>query len=431
MTLVESQAPSRRVVTELLLQGGRLLLEYSEATDAIHRALTTTARALVDEDCHVEVTYRGVAVWVAGQPPALGAVRELRYNMAVLARVRTILEQVRAGERDPVAALASLLRVEAETPRHSRWLAALALGVAASALAMILGADAAAAGVAGVATALGLLARQELGRRHFALLTLPLAAALLGALLGGITIRLGWTRTPELVLVVPALMIVPGPHLINGLLDLIDNHLPMALARLGLAAGILLASALGIVLGLELTGVGPTFAGPVISSDHLNLPRDAALAAIVACGFAVFYNTAAGQLWMAAVSGMAGHGLRYAVLEAGCRPDVAIFLGGFAVGAVAAGLARASRTPVAVIGFAGAVTMMPGVDMYQALGGALRLARYPGADDPAVAAKLGNGFQAFLLVSALTLGFLLGARAVRALLSRTISSPHERGASPT
>ena len=40
----------------------------------------------------------------------------------------------------------------------------------------------------------------------------------------------------------PALMVVPGPHLINGLLDLIDNHVPMALARFGLAAGVLLAS---------------------------------------------------------------------------------------------------------------------------------------------------------------------------------------------
>ena len=84
---------------------------------------------------------------------------------------------------------------------------------------------------------LGLLARQELGRRHFSLLALPFAAALIGAVAGGLAIRLGWTGSPELVLVVPALMVVPGPHLINGLLDLIDNHLPMSLARLGLGRG--------------------------------------------------------------------------------------------------------------------------------------------------------------------------------------------------
>src|SRR5262249_47893187 len=155
--------------------------------------------------------------------------------------------------------------------------------------------------VAGVATGLGLLARQELGRRHFSLLALPLTASLLGAVLGGVAIRLGWTRTPELVLVVPALMHVPGPHLINGVLDLIDNYVPMSLARLGLAAGILLASALGIVLGVELTLPGPLPAAPGANGDHLNLVSDVVLAGIVTCGFAVFYNTSWRQVGLAVV----------------------------------------------------------------------------------------------------------------------------------
>jgi uncharacterized membrane protein YjjP (DUF1212 family) len=44
-----------------------------------------------------------------------------------------------------------------------------------------------------------------------------------GAVLSGLAIRLGWTQTPEVVLIVPALMLVPGPHLINSLLDLIST----------------------------------------------------------------------------------------------------------------------------------------------------------------------------------------------------------------
>src|SRR5262249_17971956 len=147
----------------------------------------------------------------------------------------------------------------------------LVLGVAAASLAGLLGADAGAAVVAGLATGLGLFARQELGRRHFSLLALPLTAALVGAVLGGLAIRLGWTRTPDLVLIVPALMLVPGPHLINGVLDLLDNYLPMCMARLGLAAGILLASALGIVLGVELTLPGPLLPEQGARADHLNL----------------------------------------------------------------------------------------------------------------------------------------------------------------
>jgi uncharacterized membrane protein YjjP (DUF1212 family) len=364
-----------------------------------------------------------VAVALAEEGPALEPIKELRYNTAVQARVHEILEQVRQGKLDASAALACLRTVEADTPRHSRWLAALVLAVAAASLAVLLGADAGAAAVAGLATGLGLLARQELGRRHFSLLTLPLTAAFIGALLGGLAIRLGWTGTPELVLLVPALMLVPGPHLINGLLDLIDNHVPMALARFGLAAGILLASAAGIILGVELTLPDPVSGEQAAGSEHLNIVSDMGLAGIVTCGFAVFYNTAWRQLWMPILGGMAGHGLRFLALEAGWPLLAATFLGGLAVGVASACMSRSSKLPVAVIGFAGAVTMIPGLHLYRALAGILRMARLGDAADPGlVTGTLGNGLQGCLVVSGLALGLILGARAVLTL-TRERDSP--------
>ncbi len=413
-----------RLQTALLLQAGRLLLAYNESTGAIHRALTATARALTDETCHVVISYQGVAVSLAREGPAVEPVSELRYNMAVQARVHAILAQVRRGDLDPSEALRRLGRVEAEAPRHSRWLAALLLGAAAASLAGLLGADAGTAGVAGVAAGLGLLARQELGRRHCSVLALPLTAALLGAVLGGLAIRLGWARSPELALTVPALMLVPGPHLINGLFDLIDNQLPMSLFRLWLAAGILLASALGVVIGVELTVPAPLFPEQGGGGLPLNLVSDMALAGVVTCGFAVFYNTPWRHLWMAAAGGMAGHGLRFLALDAGCRLEAATFLGGLTAGAVSAWMARCSKSPVAVIAFAGAVTMIPGLSLYRALAGALQLARLADSADPGtVAAALGNAFQGCLVVSALALGLILGARVVLAVAGEPNSSP--------
>jgi uncharacterized membrane protein YjjB (DUF3815 family) len=294
--------------------------------------------------------------------------------------------------------------------------AVVLLGAAGAGLAGLLGADATAVGVAGLATALGLLARQELGRRHFSLLVLPLTAAFIGAVLGGLAIRLGWTRTPGLVLIVPALMLVPGPHLINGVLDLIDNYVPMSLARLGLALGILLASALGIVVGVELTLPDALLPEQGASAGHLNLVSDMVLAGVVTCGFAVFYNTAWAAVGMAAVGGILGHGLRFLALGAGCSLVMATFLGGLAVGLVSAWIARSGKTPVAVIAFAGAVTMMPGLHLYWALAGALQLARLTTETDPAaVAGTLGNASQACLVVGGLALGLIIGTRAVPAL----------------
>jgi uncharacterized membrane protein YjjP (DUF1212 family) len=343
-------------------------------------------------------------------------VGELRYNTAVQTRVHEILSQVRRGQLDAGAARDRLSRLEAETPRHPRWLVALALGVAAASLAGLLGADVAAAAAAGLSAGLGLLARQALGRRHFSLLALPLTAALLGALLGGWVIRLGWTRTPGLALVVPALMVVPGPHLINGLLDLVDNYLPMSLARFGLAAGILLASAAGIVLGVELTLPDPIATDQVAGPARLHFVSDVLLAGVVTWGFALYYNTAWPQLSMTVLGGMAGHGTRYLALEAGCRLEAATFLGGLVVGAMAAWVARSRSLPVAVIAFAGAVTMVPGLSLYRGLVGAVQLARVgDAADAGTAAATLGNALQGCLVVSALALGVTLGARAAVAL----------------
>ena len=64
----------------------------------------------------------------------------------------------------------------------------------------------------------------------------------------------------------------------------------MSLAQLGLAIGIVFASALGIVLGIELTLDWSVVSEPGPRTEHLNLFSDMALAGIVTCGFAVFYN---------------------------------------------------------------------------------------------------------------------------------------------
>src|SRR5947209_2720200 len=101
----------RQLHTELLLQAGRLLLEYNESTETIHRTLVATARTLTGEPCHVAVSYRSVVVSLGRDAPALEPVRELRYNAAVQVRVHAILGQVRAGQLDPATALATLGKV--------------------------------------------------------------------------------------------------------------------------------------------------------------------------------------------------------------------------------------------------------------------------------------------------------------------------------
>jgi uncharacterized membrane protein YjjP (DUF1212 family) len=403
--------------SQLLVEAGRLLLEYNESTAVIHDALEATAKALTDAPCHVAITYLGVSVAVGQFTLQSRPVSELRFNTAVQARVHAILAQARHKDLGVADALTHLERVESETRKYPRWLVAILLGTAAVSLAGLLGADYGAVASAGIATLLGFLARQALARWHFSRLALPLIAAFIGSVLGGIAIRLGWTETPQLALVVPSLMLVPGPHIINGFLDLIDNYLPMCLSRLGLATGITLASALGIALGVEVALPGPLFPEPSAHNGHLNLFSDMAFAGIVTCGFAVFYNTAWRHVGMAVIGGMASHGIRFLALQAGCRVEAATFFGGLSVGAISALMAHSAKTPVAVIAFAGAVTMIPGVNLYSAMAGALQIARSPhSAGLELISVTSGASIQAGVIVAGLVLGLILGARLIQTIL---------------
>src|SRR5687768_10386101 len=98
----------RRLRTELLLEAGRMLLEYNESSGELVRVLTATAQSLTAEPLHVAVAYRSVAVSLGGDSPVLGMVKELRYNAAVQTRVHEILGRVRDGTLDPTSALALL-----------------------------------------------------------------------------------------------------------------------------------------------------------------------------------------------------------------------------------------------------------------------------------------------------------------------------------
>jgi uncharacterized membrane protein YjjB (DUF3815 family) len=119
---------------------------------------------------------------------------------------------------------------------------------------------------------------------------------------------------------------------------------------------------------------------------------------------------------MAAVGGMAGHGLRFLVTELGAGLVPATFVGAIAVGVISAWIVRSYKAPFAVIAFAGAVTMMPGLQIYRALSGSLRLARLQaGVALPSITDTLAYAFQAGLVVIALTTGLIIASRAVQLL----------------
>ncbi|MEC5400216.1 threonine/serine ThrE exporter family protein [Uliginosibacterium sp. H1] len=393
----------------LLQLAARLLLTYNLRTHQLRDRLQSLAHKL-GLSVQVSILYRSINIFVADGPILHAQTAELRINVAIASRVLSILDDIEADHIDVAEGLRRLQEAESTAERHPRWILALIFGLAASALAALLSADMAGMVVTGVSSALGLLLRQEMGKRHMMLLSLPFSAAFVGSVLGGIVILMEWTSTPGICLIVPALMLVPGPHLINGLYDTLENHLQTGMARLFLALGILLAAALGIFLGAWLVlgaTVVPPWQGP---AQPIPLWMDVVLAGVASCGFGAFYNAPWRVLWTSIACGMVGHGVRYLSLLEGISLPVSTLFACVAIGVMAAVMSRRLRVPFAAVAFAGAVPMMPGVLFFQSFGGAMQIAMAgPGAHLALISHTASALLHALLVVGAMGLGLLLGA----------------------
>jgi uncharacterized membrane protein YjjP (DUF1212 family) len=400
--------PSEAALRFLQLSA-RLLLEYNVRSKELERAIARIARH-VGVNLQTVVGYRDVTLATADGRGFHARTPELRINVAVSVGTQRVIDALCLDRIGLDEATRSLDAMERLAPRHDRWVVTALFGLAASAIAWLLRADWGAIVVSGLSAAVALVARRELARRSVLLFAQPFAGGLIGAALAGLAIRLAWTDTPGLCLIVPALMLVPGPHLINGVHDMLENHIHTGVCRLGLAMGILIATALGVVLGGWLTLGSATLSTSPSEAMRLTLPLDMALAGVAACGFGAFYNAPWRVLWVSVLCGMVGHGLRYLCLDH-LSVGMSTLFACLAIGLIANVAANRLRLPFSAVAFAGAVPMMPGVFIYQSIAGAMRLSAAGTSADPALAAAtLALSYKSVFVVGAMVLGLLVGAR---------------------
>jgi uncharacterized membrane protein YjjP (DUF1212 family) len=413
MTAVD---PRRDTGWALILESTRLLLEYNVRAELLKRQVERVA-AHLGIPLAAAVGYLEVTLIAPDDRDRHIRVPEYRINAALTVAVLRVLDDLCAERIRVDEALARLTQVEHTVRRYPRVVLIALFGLAASALARILGADTGAISVAGVSAAGGLFARQELAKRHVTLFALPFAAALIGAVLGAAVIRLGWTGTSALALVVPSLMLVPGAHLINGVDDLLGNHMQSGIGRLGLAAVVLMAAALGVLLGYWLV-LGFITLAAASTPAPLTLATDVVLAGVAAGGFALSFNVPQRVVWVCLLSGMVGHGARYMALQGGLNVEVATLCGCLLVGVIGAIASDRLQLPFSAVAFAAAVPMMPGAFIYEGIANAVRLSVSGDPDPVLTATTVGLSLRAIFVVGCIVLGLVIGANATRLTLSR-------------
>lgn len=250
------------------------------------------------------------------------------------------------------------------------------------------------------------LLRRLLGRHGANGFVQAYVAALLAGLAGAASVRWNLSSDLRLIAVCPCMVLVPGPYLLNGTLDLLANRIPLGAHRLVFAAIMLAAISAGLLTGFACLGVALP-AAP--AGRDVQLLADVLAGGIAAACFSIFFSMPLRLVGWPVMTAMLADAARWSVMTwAHAGPGVGAGVAGLVAGVLLTPISRRHHLPFAGIGFASVVSLMPGVLVFRMAGGLVALQAAAPADAlPLLQAAVTDGLTALLVISAMTVGIVI------------------------
>jgi uncharacterized membrane protein YjjP (DUF1212 family) len=327
-------------------------------------------------------------------------------HMGKVAATMTAIDACCAGQID-APALASKLTAIAKYPPASLFRFTLFSAAGALALAIIFGTSHLLSyGLIAISAATGAVLRRWLAELSDNLYVQPFCAALLAGVIGATAIQFQLSSAARLIAVCPCMILVPGPHLLNGMLDLARGRVALGTARMVYASMIILIVCTGLLLGLALGGESLPVAGP---SHPVALVYDVVAAGVAVAAYGTFFSMPWRALPAPILMGMFAHATRWVMLSvAGASVEAGAFVACLIVGILATPIAARLRFPFAAFAFASVVSLIPGVVLFRMAGGLVALMTL-GTNAPLslLTGTIADGMTALITLLAMAFGLIV------------------------
>src|SRR5205807_4132841 len=175
----------------------------------------------------------------------------------------------------------------------------------------------------------------------------PLCAAAIAGAVAGAAGRLQVSEAITLIAFCPCMVLVPGPHLLNGTIDLARARIALGASRIGYTSLITVMICTGLLVGLSLGGVTLAVSGP---SHAVPLGYDVIAAGVAVAAYGTFFAMPWRMLPIPILIGMLAHALRWAAISlAGASVATGALVACLVVGTLTTPIADRLRLPFAAL----------------------------------------------------------------------------------